>query len=44
MHDQRTYLIQLCGTVDIDELNALAPLWMTKVPSEADHDAADDDH
>jgi hypothetical protein len=31
MHDQYTYLIQLRGPVDVDELNALTPLRMTRV-------------
>jgi len=31
MPDQHTYLIQLRGPVDIDELNALTPLRMTRV-------------
>ena len=35
MPDQYTYLIQLRGPVDIDELNALTPLRMTRVRAEA---------
>jgi hypothetical protein len=35
MSDQHTYLIQLCGSTDIDEVNALAPLLMQAVRSEA---------
>jgi len=31
MPDQHTYLIQLHGSVDIEELNALTPLRMTGV-------------
>ena len=34
MPDQHTYLIQLRGSVDIDELNALTPLRMTPVQAE----------
>ncbi|MBI5564113.1 MAG: hypothetical protein HY870_04395 [Chloroflexi bacterium] len=35
MPDQHTYLIQLRGSVDVDELNALTPLWVTQVRTEA---------
>jgi len=35
MPDQCTYRIQLRGSVDIDELNALTPLLMTQVRAEA---------
>jgi hypothetical protein len=34
MSDQHTYLIQLRGSTDIDEVNALTPLQMTEVHSE----------
>jgi hypothetical protein len=34
MSDQHTYLIQLRGSTDVDELNALTPLQMTEVHSE----------
>jgi hypothetical protein len=35
MPDQHTYLIQLRGSVDVDELNSRAPLQMTGVRVEA---------
>jgi hypothetical protein len=35
MPDQHTYLVQLRGSMDIDELNALAPLQLTKVRADA---------
>jgi|GEM_PF-741475 len=35
MPDQHTYLIQLRGSVDIDELNALTPLRMMQARAEA---------
>jgi hypothetical protein len=35
MPDQHTYLIQLRGSADIDELNALTPLRMMPVWAEA---------
>ncbi len=35
MPDQHTYLIQLHGSVDIDELNALTPLRISGTRAEA---------
>jgi hypothetical protein len=35
MPDQHTYLIQLRGSVDVDELNARAPLWISGARAEA---------
>jgi hypothetical protein len=34
MYDQHTYLIQLRGPVDVDELNAHTPLRMTAVQAD----------
>ena len=35
MSDQHTYLIQLRGSVDVDELNARTPLQIAEVRAEA---------
>ena len=35
MPDQHTYLIQLRGSLDIEELNALTPLQMTGIRAKA---------
>jgi hypothetical protein len=35
MPDQHTYLIQLRGLIDVDELNALTPLQIAEVRAEA---------